>query len=367
MKRTKQLLGTVSAAALIVMSSAPAFAAGTSAGDEITNNVTVTYEVGGVEQNEEIASDTFTVDRKIDVTVEFTGTSSTVVNPGEQNVVLAFEVTNLSNATIDLGLSALLNGGTGADANIDDENFQYYLDVDGNGQLDGSDILITTAILDEVLENQTIAVLVVTDIGLDAANGNTFDVVLTADALEDNGAQVVATAGANTAGLDTVLADGAGTTDVVEAGDFSDLGTYVVAGAELTVVKTSRIVSDPINGTNNPKAIPGAVIEYCIAVANGAGAATATAVTVADDLPADVEFVENDFGIFINGDATINTSGLIPVATCTIDPTDTNGEVTGDAVYTIGGGTNGLNEIEAVLADIPASTVRSVYFRVTIN
>ena len=50
MKTTPQLLGAVSALALVVMSSAPAWAVGTNAGDQITNNVSVTYEVGGVLQ-----------------------------------------------------------------------------------------------------------------------------------------------------------------------------------------------------------------------------------------------------------------------------------------------------------------------------
>src|SRR5690606_8405535 len=38
----------------------------------------------------------------------------------------------------------------------------------------------------------------------------------------------------------------------------------------LTVVKLSTVVSDPINGTSNPKAIPGAVVEYQIILTNPA-------------------------------------------------------------------------------------------------
>ena len=48
MKTTKQLLGAVSAFALVAMTSAPALAQGTSAGSTITNNVTVSFNVGGV-------------------------------------------------------------------------------------------------------------------------------------------------------------------------------------------------------------------------------------------------------------------------------------------------------------------------------
>ena len=60
--------------------------------------------------------------------------------------------------------------------------------------------------------------------------------------------------------------------------------------ANLLIAKTSSIVSDPINGTTNPKAIPGATMRYCLLVTNG-GSATATAIYVADPLPATTSFV----------------------------------------------------------------------------
>ena len=123
-------------------------------------------------------------------------------------------------------------------------------------------------------------------------------------------------------------------------------------------------ISDPVNGVSaDAKAIPGAVIEYCIAVTNAAGGATATNVTVADDLPADVTFTANDFGIFVDGTATVDTSGATPVATCS---GGSDGEGT-TASFSAGGGTGGLDLISGTLSNIPASTTRSLYFRVTIN
>ena len=48
--------------------------------------------------------------------------------------------------------------------------------------------------------------------------------------------------------------------------------TYCNPVPILSVTKTSFIISDPVNGTNNPKAIPGATVEYLISVSNaGAG------------------------------------------------------------------------------------------------
>jgi uncharacterized repeat protein (TIGR01451 family) len=60
--------------------------------------------------------------------------------------------------------------------------------------------------------------------------------------------------------------------------------------ANLLIAKTSSIVSDPVNGTTNPKAIPGATMRYCLLVTNG-GSATATAIYVADPLPSTTSFV----------------------------------------------------------------------------
>lgn len=60
--------------------------------------------------------------------------------------------------------------------------------------------------------------------------------------------------------------------------------------ANLLIAKTSSIVGDPVNGTTNPKAIPGATMRYCLLVTNG-GSATATAIYVADPLSATTSFV----------------------------------------------------------------------------
>lgn len=58
----------------------------------------------------------------------------------------------------------------------------------------------------------------------------------------------------------------------------------------LTVAKASSIVSDPVGGATNPKAIPGATMRYCILVTNN-GSGTATAINIADALPARTTFV----------------------------------------------------------------------------
>ena len=58
----------------------------------------------------------------------------------------------------------------------------------------------------------------------------------------------------------------------------------------LAVTKVSTLISDPVNGTTNPKAIPGALVEYLITVANTGSAATdADSVVIWDQGPADAK------------------------------------------------------------------------------
>lgn len=345
---TKQMLGAVSAVALIAMSSTPALAAGTRAGTTITNSVTVNYNVGGNAQNAVTDSDSFTVDQRVNVTVTAI-TTPVSVSPNQFDRVLAFDVTNLGNATADLALTTALRGGTAANIS----NIRIFRDLNGNRALDAAEITAgEITYLDEVAEDATVAVLVVSDIGINAVNGDTFDVALTAAAHDAGttgslGSRILATSGANTAGVDNVLFDGAGVSDAANDGAFSAEGRYAVSSAVLTVAKTSRVVSDPVNGTTDPKFIPGATVEYCITVANAAGAATATNVALLDDLPADVAYA-SAFGIFIDGDANCTTG-------------------TAGGTYAAGGGASGRDRITGSLSDVAAGQTRSLYFRVTIR
>lgn len=89
--------------------------------------------------------------------------------------------------------------------------------------------------------------------------------------------------------------------------------TFCRPTANLTIAKTSSIVSDPVNGTANPKAIPGARMRYCILVTNN-GSGTATGISVADPLPPGTSFIAGSLrsGTSCAGAATIeddNASG----------------------------------------------------------
>lgn len=344
MKRSKQLLGAVSSFALVAFSASPALAAGTTAGSTITNNVTVNFQVGGVNQTAATASNAFTVDRKVNVLVAASDAVTTQVSPGQTAAVTTFDVTNLSNAVVDLGLAV---------AQPTTDNFNVTSPViyrdNGDGVFNSATDTVVT-FLDEVAADATVRVFVVADIPLSTVTGNVSQVVLTATAQAGGtagsaGAVLTATAGANTAGIDTVLADLAGSTDVIYDGTFSATDSYTVSAAALTAVKSMRIVSDPVNGATNPKAIPGATIQYCIAVANAAGSATATNVNVTDVLPGDVTY-DATFGIFVDG--TVDGGGA-----CQADG--------------VAGGNFAAGTVTGTLSNIGAGVTRTLYFQATIN
>lgn len=79
----------------------------------------------------------------------------------------------------------------------------------------------------------------------------------------------------------------------------SDPGQQAIALGDITlcnpttvlaVSKTSALVSDPSNGTTNPKLVPGAVVEYCLLVSNP-GVVSATTVIATDPLPATTTYL----------------------------------------------------------------------------
>lgn len=88
----------------------------------------------------------------------------------------------------------------------------------------------------------------------------------------------------------------------------SDYSAYVIETAVLNVSKTATVVSDPINISTNPKAIPGAVLEYTISIEN-TGTVAAANVNITDTLPADLACVSTDPNTSTATPPVVNVSG----------------------------------------------------------
>ena len=84
--------------------------------------------------------------------------------------------------------------------------------------------------------------------------------------------------------------------------------TAVAANANISIAKTSAVVSDPVNGSINPKAIPGAIVRYTFTVTNsGPTAVTANSVFIVDTLPTQISVGSAASPVFTQGSPT---SGL---------------------------------------------------------
>ncbi len=70
--------------------------------------------------------------------------------------------------------------------------------------------------------------------------------------------------------------------------------TFCNPFADLSVTKVSSVASDPVNGSTDPRAIPGALVEYLITIANfGVSAADSGSLVITDDGPANAKMCFN--------------------------------------------------------------------------
>lgn len=364
MTHASKWLGVASTVVLATLGATPAFAAGTLAGTTITNTAQISYSVNSIAQTGATASNAVVVDRKVIFTVTGAG-STTTVTPGQSVAYDAFVVSNTSNDTLDFALSAVnqATGQTAAHSGTDAydvSGFTYYIDTNSNGVYDpGTDQAITW--LDELAPDSSKTVFVVASVPLTATNTQVAGIVLTATAQQGGstgtqGATLVASTGAWTPGtVQTVFADAAGSTDSQYDGKYSAKGDYTVYAPVLTLSKLSTVISDPINGTTNPKSIPGAIVEYCIVVQNATGGAPTTALSVSDPLPANVVAPLTAYGIYLNG--TFNGT------TCNSDGTLGTGVNSSFAAATAGNS----GTVNGTLNNVSAGGATTMRFRVTIQ
>lgn len=358
------------AAILLLAGVQQAQAAGTVQGTNVANTATVDYTVGGVNQPD-VSSNTvnFLVDRRINLTVAEVGGTATSVIPGSIDRITTFTVSNTTNGVQDFRLLATNDapGAGTAFGNSDDfngSNVRVFVDSNGNGIYDPA--LDTATFIDELGADQSRTVFVLVDIPVAQVNGDVAGVTLRAFAANSGGAAVlgadaVQTAGADTPGVvDTVFGDTAGapntTGDLARDGSHSDDDEYDVVTAALTVIKSQTVVSDPFNGAVNPKAIPGAVIEYCVDI-NNTGATQADAIVMTDAIPANTTYQPGTIRVGVAGVGTGCTSG-----TGTAEDDDAAGvgdagdfNVTTAGAVTVRGG------------NIAAAARYKALFRVTVN
>jgi len=98
----------------------------------------------------------------------------------------------------------------------------------------------------------------------------------------------------------------------------TEIGTFTVAPflPQIGLTKNVSVISDPVNGTSNPKAIPGAELMYTInGINTGRGKSDSNTIKMTDEIPANAELYIGDVTCNNRGPGT----GLGPV--CFIDGT----------------------------------------------
>lgn len=384
-----KLLSASSGFGLMLAFASPAYAQNTNADTLIRNDVTVNYQVGTVAQPPVTAFNEFRVDRKILFSVsEKTPFATTSVTSGQQDQVTAFTLVNSTNGTLDFLLAATNApdtadvDGAGTTRTVDTTptatsnvtNFEYLLDLDGSGTQNGGETWVSSLTLNDVLKGATVHVLVRGDIPV-AANGAVAVVQLAATARNADGSPITAVgdAVANTADItigtfQTIFAD-----DLVPTqGNTGRDGVswawddYTVSAPNLAVAKTSSIISDGVS-TNNWKAIPGAVVEYCISVVNSGGA-TASSVVLSDHIPPNTTFVPGSIRL----NATVASPG--PSQTCSGGTTATDASDAPTDYGRFGSVTIGATTANGVEATLNQATgiassggTSALIFRATIN
>ncbi len=355
----KRLLLTGTAAAAAFASSGAQAQSGTTAGTVISNTATASYSVNGVNQTKTSNTATFKVDRKVNLTLVDGQPGSTQVAIGESGAVLKYRLTNSTNGVQDFLLTPtqlILLGGDNFDVALP----KVFVDSDGDGEYDATKDKLT--FVNELAADTSVVVFVVADIPNDQT-ARLANITLTAQVAAGGDASTTVPGVALTASalnddqqVDVVFAD---TDTIPRDGLASATLAYEIATRDvaLTVVKSSAVIADPINGIVTPKALPGAIVQYCLIVNNATLVTSASGVNITDTIPANTTYVPG----------SITVGGIPVLGACVLGtPMNDDGTAVGGSPFTAS--YNG--DTKLITARIPTLlSLQSlgVTFQVTIN
>jgi len=356
-----------------------ALAVGTDAGTTVTNTVSVTYSVNGQGQAAVPSNQAdFVVDRI--VTFEALTLDSGVfdtVEPAATGVTY-FRVTNTSNSPLDFDLVADNLTGITVNGNLDNADMvtpfeirvgPANVDTAGTPPASGAPIFG-----DAIPEDQFVDVYVFSDAPLVVNNGDFANVLLRAIAHDPDDAAagynpapdgvlgaILVEAADTAAGIENVFND-TGVNGPDNDGQQEDYWGFQHSTAALAITKTAPVIDGPF-APGSLLAVPGATIEYTISIVNGGGAA-ATAISITDDVDADVNFVVAAYGAGANIRFVLDGGAA---TFCNADDaidTDQDGCSFDGTTLTIAG--TGATSSPATPIDVPAGSTMDISFQVLI-
>lgn len=384
-------LSTLAAVPLLLLSQ-HASAVGTTAGTDVDNKATVTYEVSpgvttvvesaplggnsitGVGNGEDT---TFVVDNRVDFSMVQVGGVHTTITAGATDQFVQFLITNVGNSVQDFDLVATeldnpeaVFGLADTDANI---GASLRIRVGPGGIVPPPLTPPTTgsdAWVDELEEGESAMIYVFANDPGGLVDGDVMNFDLTATVAEGG---AVGTPGTPITADDRAIADMSDTVNIVFSDGAGGLGTgtatdrhgFIYQGAGLNVTKVATVISDPFNGTSNPKAIPGAIVEYTVTVVNN-GSVSADAISIVDDIDADIPAGTNFIlGFYPGGnDVSVVNGGGAPLA-CAADGDATDGCTLSGQILTVAGSTTPAAPINIAPGGGAAGTL-VIQYRVSI-
>lgn len=356
-----------------------ALAVGVDPGTLVDNTATISYSVNAQPQADvDSTTASFVVDRRVDFSVSRMGGALTPTNLGDTDGFLDFYVTNLSNGDLDFNLlfsqltaadGPIYGAGT-EDTGVDMNNVRIRvssaLDPVGLPGTGPDPLLTDPSYIDNLPEDRSIRVRLYADtpgaLAAAAIAGLSLDVSAAdpAGTVAAPGANLTESASWNAGSVDNVFADnGNGALDNFETANDG----FDIQAAQLTITKSAVVISDPINGVTNPRAIPGAIIEYTITIDNSGGTAAATGISIDDTIVAEVLF--NDVAYDAGAGENISFDG--GASFCVADAADGNGDGcsydAGTSTLTIAG----RDESLLTPIDVAAGATVTVTFQVEIQ
>ncbi|MXP09121.1 DUF11 domain-containing protein [Altererythrobacter halimionae] len=280
---------TCAASALAVaclLSPSDAHADGVRAGTLINNTASATYTDGTGPKTVDSNTVTVTVDELLDVALAWQDGAPLPIGGG--SAILAYKLTNTGNAPEAFNLRAdPAVAGNDFDTTLD--SIAY--DTNNNGLYDaGVDVILALGdSTPEIDADESLVIFVLVSGGASAADGDTSDVKVNAEAVTGTGSVGTVFAGKGLDGTDAVVGTSGADADM--------LGGVIASIAGLDLVKSAAIVDS--FGGNQP--LPGARVTYTL-VATVSGSGSISNLRITDAIPSGTSYAA--------GSLTLDTAAL---------------------------------------------------------
>mgnify|MGYP003385965598 CR=1 FL=1 len=380
MKLNKNIMALATAAAFGI--SGQAFAGGTTAGTDITNAVTLDFQVGGTNQVQLSDDTTFRVDNRIDMTmIDNTAPGNTTAPGATETYTFSLKNDGNKDQTFQLAL-AVNTGSSSTDITLPTVT---YTDIDSGatGSLAGN--LFTVPVDATVNFTAQFTFPTQTTAPANIEDTDVFNILATATAVESNGDPItpdVATDKNDPANIAlkelVVFAEDASTDSVVYDGVISVLASTTIATAALEDGSgnagpsiTVKVLNDTICNTDNsaytvgtvftctatdapagytPKAIPLALVEYTITTVNSSTTTDASHLQFAHTLPTEEATLAN---------VLVKVNGATQTGTYTYD------DGTGSTTYNVND--SSISALAVNVESLPAGETAVITFTAIIQ